>query len=183
MPFNFYTRIKSDLSITIIVIQHSIFVYLFIFTKKFHTFLCCHVIWCLFISIWNTPFIFLVRWVSLGLSKHIYESYFGFSVHINLITTSLGSVSRDLIFLLCLEHLCLFFSFSLTLCWCLRIWQCSPLTQFSWTDLMQERTPNNYPSEIFWMPLSVLFLPRKKQAAVIFISLLGAASGWGGEQS
>lgn len=182
MPFNFYTRVKSDLSITIIVIQHSIFVCLFTFTKRFLTFLCCHVIWCHFISIGNTLFIFLVRWVSLGLGKHIYDSYFGFSVHINLITTSLGLISRNLTFLVCLEHLCLIFHFP----W---LWigvsvfdKAAPSLSLHGLTSCRKGPPTISPVR-YSGGLSILCLPRKKQAAVVFICLLGTESSRRAEHS
>ena len=43
LPFNFYTRITSDLPTTVIAIQYSVFVYIFNFTNKFYIFTCYHV--------------------------------------------------------------------------------------------------------------------------------------------
>lgn len=47
---------KNDLPTTITVKQYSVFVYIFIFTNEFYTFLCYHIsFWHIFISTGRTP--------------------------------------------------------------------------------------------------------------------------------
>ena len=54
LSFKFYTRIKSDLCITITVLQDSVFVYIFTFTGEFSVFQWFYVLSSVFASTWRT---------------------------------------------------------------------------------------------------------------------------------